>query len=319
MTDGPAHARLRSFLHAGFNPAAVRRLRSAIQEAADQLLDAVAGSGRIDVCGDYAFLLPAYVLSDFLGVHPADRHRVVQWSVDFVDFFNVVPITAETTGRMIRSASEMLDYTRGLFDERRAAPRENFLGALVAADRGGDGLTDDEIVGNAMLLLLAGHVAVRNLVGNTVWLLMTHPEQRAALQADPGLLDRAVEESLRVESPVTMIPRITLEDVEVRGHVVPAGSIVQLVLAAANRDAAEVPDPDRFDITRPVPRNLAFGAGRHTCLGVHLAKATAGIAVATLFRRLPGLRLDDEGQIVWYRNAGNRGPEALPMRFDPVA
>jgi cytochrome P450 len=319
MTDGPAHGRLRSFLHAGFNPAAVRRLRGAIQDSADLLLDAAAGTGRIDVCGDYAFLLPAYVLSDFLGVPAVDRSRVVQWSVDFVDFFNVVPITIDTTRRMTTSALAMLDYTQRLLDQRRASPRDDFLGALVTADRGGDGLTDHEIVGNTMLLLLAGHVAVRNLIGNAVWLLMTHPDQRAALQGDPSLLDGAVEEAVRFETPVTMIPRITLEDVEVRGQVIPAGSIVQLNLGAANRDPAQLPDPERFDISRHIGRNLAFGAGRHTCLGVHLAKATALIAMETLFRRCPGLRLDEHREIVWYRNAANRGPEVLPMRFEPSA
>jgi cytochrome P450 len=315
MTDGAAHTRLRALLNLGFSVDAVQKLTTVIRQAANELLDRVQSAGRMDVSGDYGFLLPAYVLSDFMGVHKADRDRVVQWSVDFVDFFNVIPITTDTTQRLLRSATEMAAYTRSLLAERRREPRDDFLGVLANAQATQGGITDDEIVGNAMLLLLAGHVAVRNLIGNVVWLLLTHPDQRTILQDTPTLLPNAVEETLRVEPPVTLIPRIALEDFEFQGNAIRRGQIVQLSIASANRDAAHFPDPDRFDVRRTPAQILSFGYGSHGCLGGHLAREETRIALETLFARLPGLRLDETRQIEWYRNAGNRGPITLPVVF----
>src|SRR5215213_9318621 len=251
MTDGAAHTRLRALLNLGFGVDAVQKLTAVIREAADELLDRVQSAGRMDVSGDYGFLLPAYVLSDFMGVHKPDRDRVVQWSVDFVDFFNVIPITTDTTQRLLRSATEMASYTRSLLAERRREPRDDFLGVLANAQATQGGITDDEIVGNTMLLLLAGHVAVRNLIGNVVWLLLTHPDQRSILEGTPTLLPNAIEETLRVEPPVTLIPRIALEDFQYQGNATRRGQIVQLSIASANRDAAHFTDPDRFDVRRP--------------------------------------------------------------------
>jgi cytochrome P450 len=313
MKDGADHDRLRTLLHRGFSGKAVAGLRQPIQRATDALLARLEGRDRFDACGELAFLLPAYVLSDFLGVHEADRDRVVQWSVDFVDFFNVVPITAETTRRMVDSTNAMVAYTRDLLAERRATPQDDFLGGLARAEAEGV-LSEDEIVGNVMLLLIAGHVAVRNLIGNLLHLLFTHPDQMAALRADPGLIHNAVEEALRYEPPVTMIPRVALEDMELRGQTIRAGQIVQLNLAAANRDPAYVADPERFDITRKPSRHMSFAVGAHACLGGLLAREQTRIVLETLFRQMPGLRLDAERPIEWYRNAGNRGPITLPVR-----
>lgn len=320
--DDPDHARMRKFLHAGFNLDAGHRLRDRIQESADELLDRVQDQGHFDVCGDFAFLLPAYALSDFLGVHKEDRDRVVQWSVDFIDFFNHIPITVDTAGRMVESASEMIDYTKSLLAERCREPKADFLGTLAsatesseAAGSGPAALTEGEIVANAMLLLLAGHVAVRNLIGNIVYLLLTHPDQYKSLKANPELLNNAIEETLRYEPPVTLIPRIALEDFDLHGNTIRAGQIVQLSIASANRDEAHFPDAEYFDISRKPGRYLSFGFGPHGCLGAPLAKEQARIALRTLFRRMPGIQLDDSREIEWYRNAANRGPITLTLTF----
>lgn len=311
--DEPDHGRIRKFLHRGFNAEAIRGLRGQIQSIADELLDGVQETGRVDVSEDLGFLLPAYVLSDFLGFPEEDRHRVVQWSLDFIGFFNVVPITAETTGSMVRSATEMIEYTRKLLAERREHPKDDFLGLLAQADPAE--ISEEEVVANAMLLLLAGHVAPRNLIGNAVYLLLTHPDQLALLKADPSLLDGAIEETLRYEPPVTLIPRIALEEIELDGRTIPPGGIVQLSIASANRDADRFADPDRFDITRKRGGALSFGHGPHGCLGAVLALEEARISLTTLFRRMPDLRLDETREIKWYRNAANRGPESLPLVF----
>ncbi len=313
MMDDPDHRRVRRFLHGGFNAAAIKGLQERIRSIADELLDKVQDSGRMDVSGDYGFLLPAYVLSDFLGFPKEDRDRVLKWSVDFIGFFNVVPITAETTRPMVQSATEMIRYVGELLAERRREPRDDFLGALANADPGE--ISEEEIVSNAMLLLLAGHVAPRNLIGNAVYLLLKHPDQLAKLREDPSLMRNVLEETLRFEPPVTLIPRIALEDIELRGSTIRAGQIVQLSIASANRDETRFPDPDRFDVTRQPGRTLSFGHGPHGCLGALLALEEAQISLETLFRRMPGMKLDESRDIVWYRNAANRGPDVLPLVF----
>ncbi|WP_137390173.1 cytochrome P450 [Rhodoligotrophos defluvii] len=313
MSDEPQHMRLRHLINLGFNASAIEALRPTIERSTDELLGAMRGGRSFDVCGEFAFLLPAYVLSDFLGVPPKDRDLIVQWSVDFIDFFNIFPITVDSATRMVNSARAMEAYTLDLLAARRRHPRDDFLGTLSSYVGTPDGPTNEEIVGNSMLLLLAGHVAVRNLIGNVVYLLATWPQERARLDADPNLLNSAIEETLRFEPPITLIPRIAREPVEVGNETIPAGAVVQLSIAAANRDPAHFPDPDRFDIARNPKRILSFGHGPHGCAGVHLARLQTQIAVGALLARFPRFKLDEEQPITWYRTAANRGPINLPI------
>jgi cytochrome P450 len=313
--DGDEHAHLRATLHRGFNAKAIDAMRGAIERTATDLLDEVASSGALDVGADYGYLLPVYVLSDFMGVPPEGRDQIVQWSADFVDFFNVIPITVDSTQRMVNSATEMLAYMQALLRARRPGPGDDFLGTMAAACAAGD-ITEDEIVGNTVLMLIAGHVAVRNLIGNVVWLLLGRPNDYSRVLEDMSLLRPAIEESVRYEPPITEIPRIPMEDIDVRDQTIPAGSIIQLSIAAANRDPEHFPDPDRFDIARKPQGVLSFSHGPHGCLGVLLALEQTEVALDVLFRRAGDtLRLDDSREIRWYRNAGNRGPENLPVRF----
>lgn len=187
----------------------------------------------------------------------------------------------------------MSQYTRELIEQRRIKPQDDFLSTLVKAEAEDGHFTDDEIVANAMLILLAGHLAVRNLIGNAIYLLLTHRVQWANLQSEPQLLTNAIQEVLRYEPPVTLIPRVASEDFEFRGNTIGEGQIVQLGLASANRDADHFLEPNRFDITRKSGRILSFGHGSHTCLGAILAREEASIALETLFGRMPKLRLDE--------------------------
>jgi cytochrome P450 len=316
MMDGVDHDRVRRILNLGFNSVAVQRLVPAIERAVSELLQSIGPGGTFDAASDYAFLLPAWVLSDLLGVQPEDRHKIVEWSLGFIDFFNIFPITTATTRRMIDSTREMDAYTRALIADRRARPRNDFLGVLVDAGQAPDGMSDDEIVGNAMLILIAGHIAVRNLIGNVLHLLFTYPEQKRLLDAEPARLPDCIEETLRFEPPVTLIPRIALEDVPVGGIVIPAGALVQLSIAAANRDPEHYPGPARFDITRKPEHILSFGRGPHGCLGFHLARLQSQIALRALLVRAPRLRPDPARAVVWYRTAANRGPIHLPVLCD---
>lgn len=311
--DEPDHARIRKFLHLAFNGEVVRGLRGRIQQVADELLDRVEDSGRMDASGDYGFLLPVYVLSDFLGFPEEDQEKVIEWSVAFIDFFILIPITVENTNKMVSSLTEMVNYIRGLLDERRKEPKDDFLSILAGAEA--EGMTEDEIVANAVLLLIAGHVAPRNLIGNVIYLLLTHRDQWSKLQVEPDLLHNTIEETLRYEPPVILIPRVAAEDFELHGNTIHEGHIVQLNMASANRDEAHFPDPDTFDITKKPARHLSFGHGPHGCLGALLAREETRIALETLFRRMPGIELDESREIEWYRNAGNRGPTILPLVF----
>jgi cytochrome P450 len=311
--DGEAHSRMRSVIHRGFNVRAIEALRGPVERAANALLDRGIDSGRLDVAADYGYLLPVYVLADFMGVHPEDHDKVVQWSADFVDFFNIIPITEDSSHRMCRSSDEMTAHMRALLAERGSDDRDDFLGLMAAAARG-DEITPDQVIGNTMLLLIAGHLPVRNLIGNVVWLLQQNRAEYERLLADPGLLDSVIEEALRFEPPVAAIPRIPTEDIVVLGQKIPAGEIIQLSIVAANRDPSKFPDPDRFDAARDPRGVLSFGHGPHGCIGARLAREQARIALEVLFGRAGGPMLPDESRdITWYRNAGNRGPETLPV------
>ncbi len=313
MNDEPNHTRIRKFLHLGFNTDVILGLRGSIQQIVDELLECAEPHGRIDIAADFAFLLPAYVLSDLLGFPKQDRDRVLQWSLDFIGFFNNVPITEQTTRPMVRSATEMIAYTKALLLERRDRPQPDLLSTLANVNTAE--ISEDEIVANAMLLLLAGHVAPRNLMGNLVWLLLTHPDQFAKVKEKPQLLHNAIVETLRYEPPVTLIPRIALEDFVLSGQTIHTGDILQLSIASANGDESHFPNADTFDITRPPGAIMSFGHGAHGCLGAPLALEESQIALETLFRRMPNLRLDPGRSIKWYRNAANRGPENLHLTF----
>jgi cytochrome P450 len=313
--DGPEHARVRRSLHEGFNATAIAALRERIERVASGLLDQAIDKGRLDVAADYGFLLPVYVLAEFMGVPAADHDRVVQWSVDFVDFFNVIPIAADTAQRMVRSSEEMASYMRYLLSARATQDRDDFLGLMARAART-DELSEQEAIGSTMLLLIAGHLPVRNLIGNVVWLLGRHPDDYERVLAAPDMIDGVIEETLRYEPPISAIPRITMQDISVCGQQISAGEVIQLSILAANRDPAHFPDPDRFEITRKPHGVLSFGHGPHGCLGARLAREQAQIALEVLFRRTGRpLWPDDERETRWYRNAANRGPGNLPVRF----
>jgi cytochrome P450 len=315
MSDGERHSRLRRLIHLGFNVHAIEALREPTERIANELIDRRLGDGVLDLSSDFGLLLPVYVLSEFVGAPPEDRERFVQWSLRFVEFFNEIPITEGSATRMVATTTEMTEYFRRLMAERRREPVQDFLSTLLASTDPGDSETEEQIIANTMLLLLAGHLPVRNLIGNAIWLLLTHPEQESAVRSDFDLLAPAIEETLRYEPPVSMVPRIAREELEIRGQSIPAGAIVQLSIVAANRDPSRFPDPEVFSVTRRPHGILSFGHGPHGCLGAHLAHEQALIALRVLFERLGEMRLGEEDEIRWYRNAGNRGPDRLPVKF----
>ncbi len=310
--DAPDHARLRALVHTAFTPRLVEQLRERIQMLADRLLDAVEQKGSLELVADYALPVPATVIADLLGVPAADRDRFHKWSSR---------ITSVSSGRdalrALPGVWAFMRYLRTLFRQRRGAPRDDLITALVQAEEAGDVLTEDELLAMVFLLLVAGHETTVNLIASGTLALLQRPDQIDLLKGDPVLIKPAVEELLRYTSPVEIATeRFAREDVVLRGITIPRGGQVLAVLGSANRDERQFVTPDVVDIRREPNRHLAFGQGVHYCLGAPLARLEGQIALQTLLRRLPHLRLTVASETLrWRRGVFLRGLERLPLAF----
>jgi cytochrome P450 len=311
FADPPYHTRLRGLVSKAFTARAVEQMRPRIQEIVDELLSAIDAGGEVDLMKEFAEPLPTIVIAEMLGVDPADRADFKRWSDLGVMNFN--PMLTPEERALANEATEAMDgYLRRVIEERRAEPRADLVTSLIAAEEGGDKLTDDEIVTMCSLLLAAGNLTTTDLIGNGVWTLLRNRGELKKLQDDPSLIKNAVEEMLRFESPVLMSGRTPLEDRTIAGAEVGAGESVTPILAAANRDPSVYPEPDEFDITRERTDHHSFGGGVHYCLGAPLARAEAQIAVGTLVRRFQEMRLG-ESPVEWRRVPGFRGLKRLPV------
>lgn len=307
QTDAPQHTRLRTLVAREFTAGRIETMRPRVQQIADGLLDALPSVGVTDLVADYALPLPLTVICELLGVPVGDQHLFHTWSTELV-----APSSPTAAGA---AAGEMGAYFAALIAAKAGDPGPDLMSALVRASAAQDGLSAEELLGMAFLLLVAGHETTVNLISGGVLNLLRHPDQLAALRADPGLLDGAVEEMLRHDAPVTAAAfRFAAEPVEIAGLRIAAGDSVMLSLAAASRDPEHFSDPDRFDIRRTARGHLAFGHGIHHCLGAPLARLEGRIAVETLLRRLPDLNLAvDPDSLVRRPGTMLRGLVALPV------
>ncbi len=312
-SDPPDHTRLRGLVSKAFTPRMVESLRPRIQQIVDALLDEVAPRGRMDLMADFAYPLPVTVIAEMLGISPDDRERFRRWSDDVIVTIEPL-VSAEDRERAQRSATELQQYFELIVAQRRRSPGTDLLSALIAAEEQGDRLSSEEMYATCVLLLVAGHETTKNLIGNGMLALMRHPDQLRLLRDEPSLIESAVEELLRYDSPVQSTIRIALEDAVMAGKTIARGQMVVLSLGAANRDPERFPDPDRLDIQRAENPHLSFGHGLHFCLGAPLARLEGQIAITTLLRRMPGLRLDAE-EPEWLPSLTLRGLASLPMSF----
>ncbi|OLZ67596.1 cytochrome [Streptomyces sp. IMTB 2501] len=307
--DPPQHTRLRGLVARAFTMRRVERLRPRIQQITDDLLDEMLPAGRADLIGALAYPLPITVICELLGVPEIDRDEFRGMSTEVV-----APTNSQTEyDAMVRLA----EYLTELIEEkRRSGPADDLLSDLIRTTaEDGDRLSPEELRGMAFLLLIAGHETTVNLIGNGVLALLTHPGQLAALRADMGLLDGAIEEMLRYEGPVeTATFRYAAEPMEIAGVPIKQGDHVMVGLTAAQRDAARYAEPDRFDIHRDPRGHLAFGHGIHFCLGAPLARLEGRTAIATLLRRAPALTLDSH-PTDWLPGLLMRGVRTLPVRW----
>jgi cytochrome P450 len=286
--DGDDHRRLRRLVTKAFTPRIVEQLRPRIQEIADDLVDRVVDRGRMELVDDFAFPLPITVIAELLGIPAEDQGRFRVWSNTFV----LPPITPELQEQAVRHTQEFVEYLDALFARRRAEPAEDLVSALVRAEDEGDHLSENELYSMVVLLIVAGHETTVSLITNAVLALLSNPDQLAELRADLSLLPSTVEELLRYDSPVERaITRLAATDVELGGQPISRGDFVIPVIGAANRDGERFPEADELKLARADNKHVGFGRGPHFCLGAPLARLETEIALETLLRRLPGLRL----------------------------
>ncbi|WP_425147854.1 cytochrome P450 family protein [Deinococcus sp.] len=307
--DGADHDRLKVLVHKAFTPRMVGDMASATQTVTDAALDRAIKAGRMDLVTDFALPVPLTIIGRILGVPEEDNPKFNRGMKAFI------AIGGSPNPLLIPPMLSFVNYLRGLIKARRREARDDLISALVAAQEQNDQLTDDEILAMVFLLLSAGHETTVNLIGSGTLALSQHPEQLARLRAEPALMKSAVEELVRYVVPAEMASeRYATEDMTLSGVTIPRGELVLAVLASANRDPAQFETPDTLDLGRSPNRHLSFGQGMHYCLGAPLSRMEAGIAIGTLLRRAPDLRLSAPAhEVRWRSSFIVRGLESLPV------
>jgi cytochrome P450 len=315
--DPPDHARLRGLVVKAFTARRVEDMRPRIQQVVDETLDRIIPQGRMDLIEDFAFRLPVTIICDMLGIPEAQRELFYTGSRDGGRLLDPVPLSPEEIAKGNAGNLMAAMYFQQLFDLRRKQPGDDLITQLVQAEEDGSKLSNEELTANIILLFGAGHETTVNLIGNGLLALHRNPDQLALLKANPGLITNAIEEFLRYDSSVQLTGRVALEDIEdLGGKRIPKGENVLCLLGSANHDPAVYPDrPGSLDITRPNVKPLSFGGGIHFCLGAQLARIEAEIAIASLLRRLPDLRLDNAENPQWRPTFVLRGLKELPASW----
>jgi len=309
--DPPRHDRLRALVSRGFTPRRVQALEPRIRAMSRTYLDAVLEAGECDFIRDFAGKLPMDVISELLGVPEADRAQLRTWA-DLVvhreeGVRSLPPAAAQSALRMLHYFTEMLA-------DAKSRPRDDLTGALLEAEIDGDRLSDREIIGFLFLMIVAGNETTTKLLGNALYWLWRNPAERERLRADPTLVPRWVEETLRYDNSTQALARVLNRDVELHGEKLCAGERVVLLIGSANRDERAFQDPDRFDLLRDTRASLAFGQGTHFCLGASVARLEGVVALEELWRRIPDYEIDPAG-LVRVHSVNVRGFAALPLRF----
>lgn len=295
--SGDAHARVRKLIMKVFTPRAVRALAPRIEGLVEELVAPMLERGTSEVIADLAYPLPATVICELLGVPAADRDKNRAWSAIVAPTFD--PMCPDSHIKEAVTAMDEWDaYIRALLAERRRKPGDALLDAMLAVEEDGASLTEDEVAANATFLFLAGHETTTNLIGNGLYALLQHPAQLDRMRAESGVIENAIEELLRFDSPVQFAPRVALEPIEIEGVKLEQELPVMLALGSANRDPRRYERPDDLDVARPDPKPLSFGGGPHFCVGAALARLEAKHAFAALVGRTRSIELATE-RVTW--------------------
>ena len=315
LLNPPDHTRIRHLLRNSFTPSRIQTLRSHIQANVNKFIEEVKDWGKMDVIHDFAYPLTLGVNCKILGIPPQFWHpRFKQWSdnLSIVADVDVTPIANE---QGLLTIAGLAEYFRNWITKCRTSsqPQDNLISTLIQAEAEGQ-ISEEELLGTCIFMFAVGHSSTANLISSSILTLLNHPEQLHLLQADPSLIETTISEVLRYESPVQGISRTALCDVELSNQIIHRGEVVNCIIAAANRDPAQFPEPNKFDIKRKPNPYLSFGQGIHNCIGKHLGKLVAEIAVGALVRRLPGLSLT-RSSLEWEDSFLGRGLKSLPVVF----
>jgi len=289
-------------------------LRPRVQKIVDDLLDAAASKGEMDIMAALAFPLPVAIISQILGIPEEDNDKFAYWNEGVNELTASGRTTEANLERGLPIFQHLRAYLRDLIEKRRRDPQDDLLSALVIVEEEGDRLSEEELITNYQTLITAGFETTMNLIGTGLLTMLRHPDQLAQLQAVPSLTESAVEELLRYETPFQRNWRVAAQDTDLGGKRIERGQLVAQMLGAANRDPEVFPDPDRLDITRNSGRHIAFGYGIHFCIGAPPARIEAAVAFRTLFRRFPALRLKHD-QADWREEIVFRGLNSLMVEF----
>jgi pimeloyl-[acyl-carrier protein] synthase len=308
----PHHSTLRGVVGKAFSPGVVENMRPQVQKIVDELIDSVQEDGVMDIIHDLACPLPATVTAMMLGMPIEERDKLAQWAHDLFRVFDQ-PLSLEVYKHLNQVSLEFKEFISELIKEREKSPKEDLLSHLIAAKKQGGKLNDEELMGFCAMLFSVGQETTENFIGNSMLALLRHPDQLQRLKQEPTIINSAVEELLRYDSPVQLVARVATEDVEIGGKTIKAGDRVHLSLGAANRDPAEFAEPDCIQLNRK-HNSIPFGSGIHYCLGGALARLQGQVAIGTLIRRFPELKLNTD-KLEWRSNIVLRGLKTLPVAF----
>lgn len=319
--DPPQHRQYRNLVSPSFTPRALSRLSGRVATIMQELLDEVRPTGRMDVVADIAYPLPTIVIAEMLGVPTSDRPLFRRWAdgllsqqLSDAEFFK--PEQPEMK-RISEAFDEMSDYFRNLLEQRRREPRDDMMSELLAAEVDGEHLSMEDTISFCILLLLAGHVTTTNLLSQAIRCFDEHPETMQQLREHPELMPEAIEEILRYASPVWRLIRTNKTETTLSGVTIPAESLIFAWLSSANRDGAQFPNPERFDITRTPNKHIAFGHGIHFCIGAPLSRLEASVALPMMLEQLPQLQRVREEPLELFEGRILFGFKRLPVTFKP--
>jgi pimeloyl-[acyl-carrier protein] synthase len=309
----PDHKRLRFLVSNVFTPRMVEHLRTYIQETVNDLLQQVQNKKSMDVISDFAFPLASLIIAKILGVPGEDRHQFREWALSLIQTIDF------TRSRMALDNGNTItitlrNYFKKLMKKRKQSPEEDLISLLIKEEQQGDRLTDEELLATCILLVIAGHETTVNLISNSILALLENPHQMMELNENPSLIENAVEEFLRYESPTQMTARIASEDIEIDQTTIKKGDQVYILLGAANRDPIKFADAHLLDITRDPNPHLAFGYGTHFCLGAPLARLEAQIAIQAFLQQIDNPQLASS-DLPWRKLVGFRSLNELRITF----
>jgi pimeloyl-[acyl-carrier protein] synthase len=317
--DAPSHTRLRKLCMSAFTPRRVEAMEDVVQRIANELIDAAAPRGEMDVIADFAEPFPAIVTAGLLGVPLEDHRQLKAWSATFAEMLGNFQHNPDRIREVLECVANMTGYFRDAIRGQERRPHDGLIRSLMDAEVDGQRLSEDEVIANTIVTMVGGQETTTNLIGSGLLTLTRQPDKLAQLRDHPEIIDTAIEELLRYETPSQHTARIVKEDTVMGGKLMRKGEAVMAVMAAGNRDPERFSNPDELDLTRADNRHLAFGWAAHFCFGAALARMEARIAYTSLLARLHDIRVAvPETKLEWRTNSGLRGLTALPITFHTV-